>query len=87
MPTTRKRTLVTHSPSVEHALEVAARHWPGEPDSALLTRLALRGASDIETDDAEALAEERHRILAGAGTVPGIYGPGYLEDLRAERPE
>lgn len=88
MPTTRPRHQVTETDTVVHALDLAARHWPGESRGRLLVRLIEQGAEALENDDAVRHAERRRAIRAVSdGKFAGCYPPGYLEELRADWPE
>ena len=49
MPTTLKRTNVTHVPRVERILNVGRRRWPGRSDLEILVGLAEERASEVET--------------------------------------
>ncbi|WP_145985226.1 hypothetical protein [Mycobacterium leprae] len=51
VPTTRPRYQVTETPQVAHALDQAAKRWPGEPRSKLLRRLIEVGAGILERDE------------------------------------
>lgn len=82
MPTTLHRTQVTHTEPVKRALGVAAKQWPGQKDSALLLRLIDEGARAIEARQARQAQERRERVLALAGKYTGVYGPGYLDEVR-----
>jgi len=86
MPTTRPRYQVTETDSVAHALDLAARRWPGEPRSKLLLRLVDVGAAAL--DDEDVLAENRYRdaILASSGQYADAFGPDYLTELRRDWP-
>ncbi len=83
MPTKRPRTNITHTPQVQHALEVARTHWPSEHrENALLLNLLEAGAKAIEASDEFATERRVERIREVAGKHTGLYGPGYLDELR-----
>jgi len=86
MPTTRPRYQVTETDSVAHALDLAARRWPGEPRSKLLLRLVDVGAAAL--DDEDVLAENHYRdaIMASSGKYADAFEPDYLIDLRRDWP-
>lgn len=84
MPTKNPRTHITHTPQVQHALDVARKRWPDETrESALILHLLDEGAKAIEEGESTAIQQRSARIRALAGKHGGMYGPGYLEDLRA----
>lgn len=87
MPTTRPRIQVTETPPVEHALDVAARRWPGAARSELIVRLIDRGAAAIEAEGQSMLESRLRAMLVTAGSLDGVYAPDELERLRGEWPE
>lgn len=87
VPTTRPRTQLTHTAAVERALEVAARRWPGEKDSVLLTRLIEAGADAIEASAELDREQRRRRALALSSKYRGTFADGYLDEMRAGWPE
>ncbi|HYQ73834.1 hypothetical protein [Cellulomonas sp.] len=84
MPTARPRTQITHTASVQHALDVARRRWPDQRPGALLAHLIEEGARAIEDDERSTGDERRRRVHAVAQKYAGTYGPGYLDDLRQD---
>ena len=88
MPTTRPRHAITETPEISAALKAAAQRWPadrGRP-AALLRRLIEAGAESVAAQS-ECGAERRRAAIAKAsGALTGVYGPGYLEELRDEWP-
>lgn len=87
MPTTRPRTQVTHTDEVEEALRIARSRWPDESPSALITHLVVAGAQALREEGSERNGARSRRIDVAVGRFAGIYGPGYLPDLRADWPE
>jgi len=86
VPTTRPRYQVTETPAVEHAIDVASRHWPGEPRSRLLLRVVDAGASVLEARLGQAVAERRKAIEDSSGKYPDEFGADYLRELREDWP-
>jgi len=84
MPTHRPRHQITEIPEVAHAIDQAARRWPGEPRSKLLIRLVLQGARSLEPD----LQRDRREqaITTTSGKYAEAFGDGYLETLREDWP-
>jgi hypothetical protein len=85
VPTTKPRHQVTETPGLTHALEVAARRWPGTSTSGLIVALATEGAKVIERDEAERREARRAKLERLAGGFH--YEPDYLEKLREDWPE
>lgn len=85
MPTTKPRHQVTETPRLTHALEVAARRWPGTSTSALIEALASEGAKVIEADEEQRREARREKLERLAGGFS--YEPDYLEKLREDWPE
>ncbi|MCL2788807.1 MAG: hypothetical protein FWD59_10030 [Micrococcales bacterium] len=86
MPTTLKRTTITHTPPVAHLLAEASRRWPGEPDATLAINLMAAGARSLETPQQRAtrIAEGvAHRL---AHTLGDAIPETFLDDNRAEWP-
>lgn len=81
----KPRLQVTETESVTHALDVAARRWPGKSRAALLAALAEEGARVLEADEAGRRDERRARLTRLAGGFD--YEPGYLDELREDWPE
>lgn len=87
MPTNRPRHQVTETPDIAHALDLAARHWPQEPRSKLLLRLIHAGKASLQEGDRDVDRARREAIAATSGKYRGVFGPGYLEELRRDWPE
>ena len=86
MPTARHRYQITETDEVARALDAAEKRWPDEPRSRLIVRLITEnGAVVAEANEAE-VTRRRAAIDAVAGSFPGLYPPGYLDELRAEWP-
>jgi hypothetical protein len=91
MPTTLPRTLVTHTPPVQRALDIAARRWPGEKPGALIGHLISEGAHAVEqAEDADIQARRAQaRALAEefARDFGSTFPDNYLAELREGWPE
>lgn len=88
MPTSRPRHTITETSDVAVALDDAARHWPEQASrrGQLLLRLVAEGHRALEREDARARVQRRDAVERTAGTLTGVYPPGYLEDLRGDWP-
>lgn len=86
MPTARPRHLVTETDRLAQALDAAALRWPGLSRPKLLVRLAL----EADASAGRARVDERHRRLDAirrhSGSLTGVYGPYYLDQLREDWP-
>ncbi|GAA1522913.1 hypothetical protein [Nocardioides humi] len=89
MPTARRRHAITETEAVAAALEAAARKWPEDRDrpARLLNHLIEIGFHTIEVELDEKALARRRALERVKGSLTGVYGPGYLEKLRAEWPE
>lgn len=89
MPTVRPRHAITETDAVTAALEAAARKWPEDRDrpARLLAHLVEVGFHTIEVELDEKAFARRQALERLKGSMTGVYGPGYLEELRAEWPE
>lgn len=88
MPTTRPRHVITETDRVAQALDDAAKRWPTERSSRgrLLLRLVEEGHRAITRDHKQFVAQRRDAIERASGSLPGVYGRDYLEDLREDWP-
>lgn len=86
MPTTRPRHFVTETDDLARALDAAHVRWPDLSRAQLVVRLALEGHRAGDWARAE---RKRHRLAvleAHRGRLDGVYGEGYLEELREDWP-
>lgn len=86
MPTVRPRHQITETAAVAHALDLAARRWPGEPRSKLLLRLINAGESLLEEHEHKVDEKRRESIRASCGKYTNAFGPDYLTNLRQDWP-
>ena len=71
------------------ALNDAAKRWPADSGNRarLLLRLVEEGHRAV-VGQQERLARERRAVLARtSGALTGMYGEGYLQELREDWPE
>ena len=70
-----------------HALDLAARRWPGEPRSKLLVRLVQAGSDALEQGRT---GEAHHRLAAldaTSGKYADVFPDGYLAKIHRDWPE
>lgn len=87
MPTTLKRTNITHTPRVERLLNVAAKQWPDEPPREQIIRLMEEGAEKVEEDDAQWRANVEAFLDRQRRYFDGIDSAKFKELSLAEWPE
>lgn len=88
MPTTLRRSNVTHVPELTRALKVGSVAWPDEDrESALITRLAVKGAEALERERTRRIEELRVAAAAADAAFGNLFPDDYLADLRAEWPD
>ncbi|MGH8981927.1 MAG: hypothetical protein ACRDWE_13070 [Acidimicrobiales bacterium] len=89
MPTTRPRHVITETDEVARALDAAARRWPEDRNSRakLMLRLVAEGYQALGQTDIAVATERRDALRRTSGLLTGVYGSGYLEELRSDWPE
>jgi len=89
MPTTRRRHLLTETDQLAAALDDAAQMWPDDREhrARLLLRLVTEGHRAVVAQRTRASEERLEALRASSGTASGMYGAGYLDELRADWPE
>ena len=70
------------------ALDDAARRWPEDSHSRpkLLLHLIEEGHRAVIHGDEEGLAGRREAVVRSSGALTGVYGDGYLRQIREEWP-
>jgi hypothetical protein len=88
MPTTRRRHLITETDEIVDALDVAAERWPNEAGSraALMRRLLMEGYRSIVGAQGQLRETRRAALARTSGALTGLFGEGYLEELREDWP-
>ncbi len=89
MPTVHRRHAVTETADIAAALDVARNAWPELADKpgALLRQLILAGEDAIQERLCRAVSDRHQSIERTSGALTGVYGPGYLEEIRQDWPE
>lgn len=89
VPTTRPRHVITETDEVARALDAAAKRWPEDRDSRakLVLRLLSEGYRALGETAGKEAAERRETLRRTSGLLTGVYGPGYLDELRQDWPE
>lgn len=81
--------MITETAEVARALDDAARRWPEDKQDRrrLLLRLVEEGhRAALEHHDAH-VGERRDAVTRTGGALTGLYGAGYLTELRQDWPE
>jgi len=88
MPTTRPRHLITESEKVAQALDDAARRWPADSGNRakLLLHLVEEGHRAVVGQQESAMHDRRDAVARTSGALTGLYGRGYLNELRGDWP-
>lgn len=89
MPTNRQRYVLTETDELAAALDVAAERWPEDAQSRsqLLRRLVQMGEEALREDLERGRTRRRAAVARTQGQFRGVYGPGYVEQLRDEWPD
>lgn len=89
MPTTRPRHVITETDDVARALDAAAKRWPEDRDSRakLVLRLLGEGYRALGEAAGQEALDRRDALGRTSGLLTGVYGPGYLKQLRRDWPE
>jgi len=88
MPTTRPRHVITETDQVARALDAADRRWPEERGhrARLLVRLVEEGYRVVAGEHEQRAADRREAVVRTSGVLTGVYGDGYLTELREDWP-
>lgn len=88
MPTTRPRHVITETEQVTRALDDAARRWPADSRNRakLLLRLLEEGHRAVVGQQERLVRDRRDAIARTSGALTGLYGEGYLSQLREDWP-
>lgn len=81
--------MITETVAIERALTSAAQTWPelaGER-AELLRRLIEVGATTLEAQNNELVAQRRRAIVKNAGGFGGAWPKNWRDELRNEWPE
>jgi hypothetical protein len=86
MPTTRPRHVITETDPVAAALDDAARRWPEDRESRskLLVRLVEEGHQAIRGAAVQRRGARLEAIRQTGGSLTGVYGADYLDELRRD---
>ena len=86
MPTTRRRHIITESDAVAEALDDAAVRWPEEAGNRprLLLRLIAEGHHAVAAQRETDVSRRRQGLAETSGSLTGMFGAAYLEELRRD---
>lgn len=85
MPTVHKRTYITHTPRVQHLLDVASARWPEASPLTLMVNLMATGAEAVEQSLPDAAIKARTTALERlANEIDADYGHLYTENYLDE---
>jgi hypothetical protein len=89
VPTTRPRHVITETDEVARALDAAAKRWPEDRDrrAKLVLRLLGEGYRALGEAADQVAADRKEALRRTSGLLTGVYGPGYLGELRRDWPE
>jgi hypothetical protein len=89
MPTVHRRHAITETDDISDALDIARRTWPDLADKpgALLRQLILIGRNALAHNHFTADLAKQRAVDETAGALAGVFGPGYLNELREDWPE
>jgi hypothetical protein len=80
--------LITETDDIVEALDVAAERWPDEAGSraALVRRLLMEGHRSLVDAEGRHRESSRAALDRTSGALTGLFGEGYLEELREDWP-
>ncbi len=80
---------MTETDDVARALDAAATRWPEDRDrrARLVLRLLDEGYRALRESADRAETDRKDALRRTSGLLSGVYGTGYLEQLRRDWPE
>ena len=85
MPTLRDRTYLTHTPTIQEALDLAETVFVADAGNsrALISDILTDWTARVRRDDDNDDVANRESLLATKGAFTGLFGSDYLEVERA----